>query len=118
MVSEWLADATDRVIQTEPKLSFVWTDPHGAQSSEAATITVTEAPKEPALTLLSSATVVGEYTEESGAALNEDNKTFTVKMSGAMRFYRLRSTGETKLKATSLRLQGDNAVIAYEILEE
>jgi len=31
MVSEWLADATDRVIQTEPKLSLVWTDPHGAQ---------------------------------------------------------------------------------------
>ena len=52
------------------------------------------------------------------AALNEDNKTFTVKMSGAMRFYRLRSTGETKQKVTSLRLQGDNAVIAYEIIGE
>jgi hypothetical protein len=61
---------------------------------------------------------VGEYTEESEAALNEDNKTFTVKMSGGMRFYRLRSTGETKLKMTSLRLQGDNAVIAYETIGE
>ena len=79
---------------------------------------VTEAPKEPALTLLSSATVLGEYTEESEVALNEDNKTFTVKMSGAMRFYKLRSIRETKLTVTSLRLQGDNAVIAYEVVEE
>ncbi len=39
-------------------------------------------------------------------------------MSGGMRFYRLRSTGETKLKMTSLRLQGDNAVIAYETIGE
>ena len=89
------------------------TDPHGAKASEPVTITVTEAPKEPALTLLSSATVVGEYTEESEAALNEDNKTFTVKMSGGMRFYKLRSTGEAKLKVTSIQLQGDNAVITY-----
>ncbi len=48
----------------------------------------------------------------------EENKIFTVKMSGGMRFYRLRSTGEAKLKVTSIRLQDDNAVIAYEILEE
>jgi hypothetical protein len=100
------------------EVTFVVTDPHGAQSSEAVTIKVTEAPKEPALTLLSSATVFGEYTEESEVALNEDNKTFTVKMSGAMRFYKLRSIRETKLKVTSLRLQGDNAVIAYEITGE
>ena len=39
-------------------------------------------------------------------------------MSGGMRFYKLRSTGEAKLKVTSIRLQDDNAVIAYEILEE
>jgi hypothetical protein len=39
-------------------------------------------------------------------------------MSGAMRFYKLRSIRETKLKVTSLRLQGDNAVIAYEITGE
>ena len=100
------------------EVTFVVMDPHGAQSSEAVTITVTEALKESALTLLSSATVLGEYTEESEVALNEDNKTFTVKMSGAMRFYKLRSIRETKLKVTSLRLQGDNAVIAYEITGE
>jgi hypothetical protein len=100
------------------EVTFVVTDPHGAKASESVTITVTEAPKKPALTLLSSATVVGEYTEEPEAILDEVNKTFTVKMSGAMRFYRLRTTGETKLKMTSLQLQGDNAVIAYEIIGE
>ena len=100
------------------EVTFFVTDPHGAQSSEAVIIKVTEALKEPALTLLSSATVLGEYTEESEVALNEDNKTFTVKMSGAMRFYKLRSIRETKLTVTSLRLQDDNAVIAYEITGE
>ena len=48
----------------------------------------------------------------------EENKIFTVKMSGGMRFYRLRSTGEAKPKMTTIRVQDGNAVIAYEILEE
>lgn len=48
----------------------------------------------------------------------EENKIFTVKMSAGMRFYRLRSTRKAKLKVTSIRLQDDNVVIAYEILEE
>jgi hypothetical protein len=100
------------------EVTFVVTDPHGAKSSEAVAITVTEAIKEPALTLLSSATVVGEYTGETDAVLDGAKKTFTVKMSGDMRFYRLRTTGEAKPKITSIRLQGDNAVIAFEIGEE
>jgi len=100
------------------EVMFVVTDPHGAISSEVVTITVTEAPKEPALTLLSSATVNGEYTAEPEAALDEDNEVFTVKTSGGMRFYRLRSTDEVKLKMTTIRVQGGNAMIAYEIVEE
>jgi hypothetical protein len=76
-------------------------------------------PNDPiAPTLLSSATVVGEYTAESEASFDEENKIFTVEMSGDMRFYRLRTTGEAKPKITSIRLQGDNAVIAFEIVEE
>ena len=35
-----------------------------------------------------------------------------------MRFYRLRSTDEVKLKMTTIRVQGGNAMIAYEIVEE
>jgi hypothetical protein len=100
------------------EVKFVVTDPHGAKSSEGVTITVTETVKEPSLTLLSSATVVGEYNKETEVALDENNKTFTVKMSGGMRFYKLRSTGEAKLKVTSIQLQGDNAVISYTNLEE
>jgi hypothetical protein len=100
------------------EVKFVVTDPHGAKSSEGVTITVTETVKEPSLTLLSSATVVGEYNKETEVALDENNKTFTVKMSGGMRFYKLRSTGEAKLKVTSIQLQGENAVISYTNLEE
>ena len=70
------------------------TDPYGAKASETVAITVPEAPKAPPFVLLSSATVVGEFAEESGATLDEDSKTFTVKRSGGMRFYRLRTTGE------------------------
>jgi hypothetical protein len=97
---------------------FVVTDSHGAKSSEAVTITVTEVPKEPALTLLSSVTVNGEYTAEPEATLDEGNKTFTVKTSGVMRFYRLRSTGEAKPKMPTIRVQDGNAVISYEIVED
>ena len=61
---------------------------------------------------------MGEYNKETEVALDENNKTFTVKMSGGMRFYKLRSTGEAKLKVTSIQLQGDNAVITYTTLEE
>jgi hypothetical protein len=69
-------------------------------------------------TLLSSVTLVGVYSEELEAALDEDNKTFTVKRSGGMRFYKLRSADEAKLKVTSIRVQAGDAVIAYEIVEE
>jgi hypothetical protein len=99
------------------EIKFVVTDPHGSKSFEGVTITVTSGIKVPVLTLLSSGTVVGEYTTESGASIDEQNKIFTVKMTGSMRFYRLRSTGEAKLKITSIRLQDDAAVITYETVK-
>jgi hypothetical protein len=103
----------------EHLLTAVAVDNRGGETiSDVVTVTVLP-PNDPiAPTLLSSATVVGEYTAESEASFDEENKTFTVKMSGDMRFYRLRSTGEAKPKITSIRLQGDNAVIAFEIGEE
>jgi len=94
-------------------ITFAVTDPHGAKASETVAITVTEAPKAPPFVLLSSATVVGEFAEETGATLDEDSKTFTVKRSGGMRFYRLSAPGETKPKILSIRLQDDNAVITF-----
>ena len=94
-------------------VTFAVTDPHGAKASETVAVTVTEAPKAPPFVLLSSATVVGEFAEVTGATLDEDSKTFTVKRSGGMRFYRLRAAGETKPKILSIRLQDDNAVITF-----
>jgi hypothetical protein len=103
----------------EHLLTAVAVDNRGGETiSDVVTVTVTEAPKEPALTLLSSATVNGEYTAKPEAALDEGNKVFTVKTSGGMRFYRLRSTDEVKLKMTTIRVQDGSAVIAYEIVEE
>ncbi|MDB4712819.1 hypothetical protein OAF43_01215, partial [bacterium] len=89
-------------------------DPHGAQTSEAVSITVSSGIKVPLLTLLSSGSVIGEYSIESRASIDEENEIFTVKKTGSKRFYRLRSTGEEKLKITSIRLQGENVLINYE----
>jgi len=96
------------------EVMFFVADPHGAQSSETVTITVSSGIKVPLLTLLSSGSVVGEYSIESGALIDEKNEIFIVKKTGSKRFYRLRSTGEEKLKITSIRLQGDNVLINYE----
>ena len=90
----------------------------GETVSDVVNVTVLPPTEPVAPTLFSSATVVGVYSEEPEAALDEDNKTFTVKRSGGMHFYKLRSAGEAKLKVTSIRLQADNAVITYEIIEE
>ncbi|MDP7051959.1 MAG: Ig-like domain-containing protein [Verrucomicrobiota bacterium] len=68
--------------------------------------------------LLSSATVVGEYYEETEASLDQGNKIFTVKQSGEMLFYRLLLTGEAKPKITAIRVKDGNAVVSYQIVEE
>ena len=103
----------------EHLLTAVAVDNRGGETiSDVVTVTVLP-PNDPiAPMLLSSATVVGEYTAESEASFDEENKIFTVEMSGDMRFYRLRSTGEAKLKVISIRLLENNAVIAFEIVEE
>ena len=111
---EWTPTA-----EGEHLLTAVAVDNRGGETiSDVVTVTVLP-PNDPiAPMLLSSATVVGEYTVESEASFDEENKIFTVEMSGDMRFYRLRSTGEAKLKVISIRLQENNAVIAFEIVEE
>ena len=96
------------------EVMFFVADPHGAQSSETVTITVSSGIKVPLLTLISSGSVVGEYSIESGALIDEKNELFIVKKTGSKRFYRLRSTGEEKHKITSIRMQGDNVLINYE----
>ena len=111
---EWTPTA-----EGEHLLTAVALDNRGGETiSDVVTVTVLPPTDPIAPTLLSSATVNGEYTAEPEVALDEDNKTFTVKRSGDMRFYRLRSADEAKLKVTSIRVQDGDAVIAYEIVEE
>ena len=90
----------------------------GETVSDAVTLTVLPPDDSIEPMLLSSATVVGQYSKETEALFDEGTKTFTVKQSGLMRFYRLRSVGEAKLKIATIRLQDGNALIFYEIVED
>jgi hypothetical protein len=65
------------------------------------------------LTLLSAPTVVGPFAPEAEAVIDEDAKTITVATAGGMRFYRLLSGDDTKLKITSIVVKDDKAVMGY-----
>jgi len=67
-----------------------------------------------ALTLLSASAVVGPFAPEAAAVIDENAKTITVAKVGGMRFYKLQSADDTKLKITSIAMQDDNVVMAYE----
>ncbi len=62
--------------------------------------------------LYSSATVSGTYLEETGAVVNTTNKTITVPLSGATRFYRIAFTSQ--LTISGLTLSGSNVVLTYQ----
>lgn len=66
----------------------------------------------PAPKLYSSATVSGTYLEETGAVVNTTNKTITVPLSGATRFYRIAFTSQ--LTISGLTLSGSNVVLTYQ----
>lgn len=66
----------------------------------------------PSLQLLSSPTVNGPYTEESGATLNAETKTITVPRSGDSRYYVISSQPQTRI--TSVATSGANLVLQYE----
>ena len=65
------------------------------------------------LTLISASTVLGPFTPEADAVINEDAKTITIATVGSMRFYSLQSGGGTKLKITSIAVKDDKAVMGY-----
>ena len=67
----------------------------------------------PEIVLLSSPSVVGPFEAESLAEINETEQTITVAKLGGMRFYKLQSGGEAKLKITSIDIVGDNVVLSY-----
>ena len=67
----------------------------------------------PEIVLVSSPSVVGPFEAESTAEINEAEQTITVAKLGGMRFYKLQSGGEAKLKISSIDIVGDNVVISY-----
>jgi plastocyanin/DNA-directed RNA polymerase subunit H (RpoH/RPB5) len=66
------------------------------------------------LTLLSSPAVVGPFDSEVEAVIDESGQTITVAKAGGMRFYKLQSGDDTKLKITSIAIKDDNVVMSYE----
>ncbi len=65
------------------------------------------------LTLLSSPAVVGPFDSEVEAVIDESGQTITVAKAGGMRFYKLQSGYDTKLKITSIAIKDDNVVMSY-----
>jgi hypothetical protein len=66
------------------------------------------------LTLLSSPAVVGPFDSEVEAVIDESGQTITVAKAGGMRFYKLQSGDDQKLKITSIAIKDDNVVMSYE----
>ena len=97
---------------------FAVTDPHGIRDEELVVVTVTEAVVKPAVSLLSARNVADAFTYERDAIINEGNGKITVGVKDDMVFYRLRSSGETKLEITGIAVQDDKVTITYETVDE
>ncbi len=65
------------------------------------------------LTLISAPTVLGPFTPEADAVIDEDAKTITIATVGDMRFYKLQSSEDTKLKITSIVINEDKVLMSY-----
>ena len=66
-----------------------------------------------ALTLVSAPSVLGPFAPELEAVIDENAQTITVVTAGGMRFYKLLSGDDTKLKITSIAVKDDKAVMGY-----
>ena len=97
------------------KIDIEVTDAGGLKTVVAAQITLEP---ETALTLLSAPAVVGPFAPEAEAVIDEDAKTITAATAGGMRFYRLLSGDDTKLKITSIVVKDDKAVMNYKTADE
>jgi len=63
--------------------------------------------------LLSAPAVVGPFVTEAEAVIDEAKRTVTLAKSAGMRFFKLQSGDNTKLKITSIAIEGDNVVMSY-----
>jgi len=66
----------------------------------------------PAISLEAAAKVEGPYAADGGAIVDTTARTITVAKNNGARFYRAR--GDAALKLKSIRIQGNNVIIAYE----
>ena len=57
--------------------------------------------------------MVGPFAPEAEAVIDETGRTITVAKAGGMRFYKLQSGDDTKLKITSIAIEDDNVVMSY-----
>ena len=80
-------------------------------SNAAAIAAYTEVEAEPEIELVSSATVHGPYSVETGASVDIGTRTITIAPSGTVRFYRLRAS--TALTITEIQSSGGQVVITY-----
>jgi len=90
-------------------------DDRDALASAVLEVTIEQAT---AIALVSAPAVVGPFAIEAEAVIDEAERTITVAKGGGMRFYKLQSGGETKLKITSIAIQGDNVVMSYSLAGE
>ena len=63
--------------------------------------------------LLSASEVVGAFELETEAVIDEGDKSITVAKVGGMRFYKLQSADDTKLKITSIVIKEDKVLMSY-----
>lgn len=85
-------------------------DASGAKTVVAVQITLE---KRVTITLLSASEVVGPYEPETEAVIDESDKSITVAKVGGMRFYKLQSGDDTKLKITSIVIKEDKVLMSY-----
>ena len=90
-------------------------DDRDALASAVLEVTIEQAT---AIALISATAVVGPFATEAEAVIDEAERTITVAKGGGMRFYKLQSGDETKLKITSIAIQGDNVVMNYSLAGE
>ena len=91
---------------------------HGVEDSQVVILIVESAPVEPIVTLYSSVDVEGGYSLVVDAQLDEEIKSLTVQRDGERRFYRARLREGGGVRITNIRLNGEDVVISYEILED
>ena len=105
--------SVDNQAETEVyNVTVIVLDDENAMGKQTLEVSVTAKPVT-TLALHSASAVTGPYAAEAAAVIDDTAKTITVAKSGGMRFYKLQSGDDTKLKITSIAIQGDNVVMNY-----